>query len=346
VTGTQLASKPTVDSPQAKQLIRPAIAGLGISVPPKVVTNAELEKLVDTTNEWIVTRTGISERRISDPTTATSDLCIEAARRSLQDAKLSPEALDLIIVCTVTPDAPVPATACIVQDRLGAKNAAAFDLNGGCTGFMYGVAVGSQFVSSGMYKHVMIIGADLLSRIVDWTDRTTCILFGDGAGSAIISAAEREDQGILDFHLRSDGSGRDLLRIEAGGTKCPTSQETVDQKLHFLRMEGRQVFKFAVHAILDGVNTLLKRNHLEVDDIDCFIFHQANLRILENASKHLKIPPEKIFTNVHRYGNTSSASVPLALEEARQAKKFKKGSTIILVGFGAGLSWASSLIRW
>jgi len=327
-------------------LVRSAIAGIGVSLPSKVVTNRELEKLVDTSDEWIETRTGIRERRIAEPNMTTSDLCFEAATKSLADAKLTPQDLDLIIVCTVTPDTPVPATACILQDRLGAKQAAAFDLNGGCTGFMYGLATASQFVSTGKFKNVLVIGADLLSRITNWQDRGTCILFGDGAGAVIVSPSKDQAYGLLDFHLRADGSGAPLLKVEAGGAKLPASVITAEKRQHFLQMEGRQVFKFAVHAILDGVNTLLKRNELTVDDIDCFVFHQANLRILENAAKQLKIPSEKIISNVQKYGNTSSASVPIALEEARREKKFKKGSYVILVGFGAGLTWASALLRW
>lgn len=338
------ASEPETRPLQSVQ--RTAISGFGISVPEKILTNRDLEKRVETSDEWIVTRTGIRERRIGNAETSTSDLCIQAAKKALSRASLPAEELDLILVCTVTPDRTVPATACIVQDRLGAKKAAGFDINGGCTGFMYGLATGSQFISTRMYRNVLVIGADMLSRIVDWQDRSTCILFGDGAGAVVLQPSPNEASGLLDFHLGTDGSGAELLRVDAGGSRNPTTQETVAREQHFLRMEGRPVFKFAVHAILDGVNTLLHRNHLSVEDIDCFLFHQANIRILENAAKQLKIPMEKIFTNVERYGNTSSASIPLAFTEALEDKKFKRGSYVILVGFGAGLTWASALMRW
>lgn len=329
-----------------KPVKRAAISGLGVSIPPKIVSNQDLEKLIDTSNEWILSRTGIEQRRIGDGTTTTSDLSVEAALKALDAAHLKASELELIIVCTVTPDRTIPATACVVQDRLGAKKAAAFDLNGGCTGFVFGLATANQFVTAGMYKNILVIGADMLSKIVDWQDRSTCILFGDGAGAAVVQPSPVENAGFLDFYLRTDGSGAELLKVEAGGTRIPTSIQSVENKQHYLRMEGRQVFKFAVRAILDGVRTLLSRNNLQVEDIDCFVFHQANLRILENAAKQLKIPMDKVFINVNRYGNTSSASIPLALVEAHETKKFKKGSTIILVGFGAGLTWASALLRW
>lgn len=342
----ELAKAPLPKRQPRQSLQRTAISGLGISVPSKVLTNKDLEKSLETSDEWITSRTGIKQRHIAESSTRTSDLCIEASLKALNAARVEAADLDLIIVCTVTPDRTVPATACTVQERLGAKKAAGFDLNGGCTGFMYGLAAGSQFVATGMYRNVLVIGADMLSKIVDWKDRSTCVLFGDGAGAALIKPSPVEDAGLLDFHLRTDGTGADLLKVEAGGTRIPTSHESIQNQQHFLRMEGRPVFKFAVHAIVDGVTTILERNRLRVPEIDCFIFHQANIRILENAAKQLGIPMEKVFTNVHRYGNTSSASIPLALLEAQEAKKFTRGSYVVMVGFGAGLTWASSLMRW
>lgn len=343
---TELAPKISRSKTNKTSVKRAAIAGLGVAVPAHVVTNADIEKLVETSHEWIVSRTGISERRIGDEKTATSDLCIEASKKALIDAEVRAEDLDLIIICTVTPDMVVPATACFVQHRLGAKKAVAFDLAGGCTGFIYGLAVGCQFVENGMYQKVLIVGADMLSKYTDWKDRSTCILFGDGAGAVILTPSSREDRGILDFHLKTDGSGATLLKIEAGGTRLPLTASVLARGDQYIKMEGRPVFKFAVNAILDGVESLLKKNNLTVNDVDSFIFHQANIRILESAAKYLKIPMEKITTNVDRFGNTSSASVPLALEEARLKHKFKPGSYLVMVGFGAGLTWGSTLVRW
>jgi 3-oxoacyl-[acyl-carrier-protein] synthase-3 len=331
---------------QFKHLKTAAVSGVGIAVPERILSNKDLEKLVDTSDEWIVTRTGIRERRIADPNIATSDLSIEASQKALKEAQLSPEELDLIIVCTVTPDTLIPSCSCLVQNKLGAKRAAACDIVAGCTGFMYGLAMGSQFIATGLYKNVLVIGADTLSRILDWNDRSTCILFGDGAGAVVLSPSKKEGFGLLNFYLRADGSGGNLLVQEAGGSRMPATLETVQNKKHFLKMEGKQVFKFAVNAIVDGVNQALLGENLSLDDIDCFLFHQANIRILESAAKLLKIPMEKIFTNVDRYGNTSSASIPLAFMEAREQKKFKDGSYVIMVGFGAGLTWASTLMRW
>jgi 3-oxoacyl-[acyl-carrier-protein] synthase-3 len=322
------------------------VSGMGIALPEQVVKNSDLEKRLDTSDEWIVTRTGIRERRIADKDVATSDLCIAAAEEALRDAEISASDLDLVVICTVTPDNPVPATACMVQNRLGAKKAGAFDLSAGCTGFMYGLAVGSQFIETGFYQRVLVIGADMLSRITNWEDRSTAVLFGDGAGAFVLTPSSKEGYGLLKFRLKADGSGAPFLMVEAGGTRIPASEKTVKNSQHYLKMEGRPVFKFAVNAILDGVLEVLKQENLTIEDIDCFIFHQANVRILENAAKQLKIPMEKVFTNVERYGNTSSASVPLALYEARQEKKFKRGSYVLMVGYGAGLTWGSALMRW
>lgn len=323
-----------------------AITGLGTYLPPKILNNEALEKMVETTGEWILNRTGILERRIVENGVATSDLALLAAQRALASAGVPGQELDLIIVCTATPDMIFPATACLVQEKLGAKRAAAFDLLAGCTGFMYGLVVGSQFISSGAYRSVLVIGADALSKIVNWKDRDTCILFGDGAGAALLQAIPEERWGILAFHLGSDGKGGDLLKVEAGGSRLPASHASVDARQHYVTMSGREVFKFAIHAIVDASRQVLKQTSIQIDDVDCFIFHQANIRILEAAADRLKIPMEKVFCNVDRYGNTSSASVPIALDEAFHLGKIRKGSLVLLVGFGAGLTWGSAVMRW
>ncbi|MFZ5646470.1 MAG: beta-ketoacyl-ACP synthase III [Bacillota bacterium] len=325
--------------------IRAGVIGLGSYVPEKVLTNSELEKTVDTSDQWIVTRTGIRERRIAAPEEATSDLALEAARKALADAHIGPEDIDLIIVATNTPDSLFPATACIVQDRLGAHRAGAFDLLAGCTGFIYSLSVGSQFVISGMYRHVLVIGAETLSRIVDWEDRNTCVLFGDGAGAAVIGRVPG-DYGILHTMLGSDGSGGQHLYLPAGGSRLPATGETVGGRLHFVRMNGREVFKFAVRTCGDGSMEALKEAGLSLGDLDFLIPHQANIRIIEAAAKRLELPMEKVLVNVDRYGNTSTASIPMALEEAVNQGRIKDGDNILMTGFGAGLTWAVALMRW
>ncbi|KJS01608.1 MAG: 3-oxoacyl-ACP synthase [Peptococcaceae bacterium BRH_c4a] len=325
--------------------IRAGILGLGSYVPEKVLTNRELEKMVDTKDQWIVTMTGIRERRIASPQQATSDLALEAARKALDDAKISPAEVDLIIVATNTPDHLFPATACIVQDRLGAHRAGAFDLLAGCTGFMYALSVGAQFVESGMYRHVLVIGAETLSRIIDWEDRNTCVIFGDGAGAAIIGRVP-EGYGLIHTKLGSDGSGGQYLDMPAGGSKMPACRESVDNKMHFLRMNGREVFKFAVRACGDGSLEALKSAGLALNDLDFLIPHQANIRIIEAAAKRLQLPMEKVLVNVDRFGNTSTASIPMALEEAVNRGSIKDGDNILMTGFGAGLTWAVTLMRW
>ena len=325
--------------------IRAGILGLGSYVPEKVLTNRELEKMVDTNAQWIVTMTGIRERRIAAPEQATSDLALEAARKALDDARISPDEIDLIIVATNTPDSFMPATACIVQDRLGAHRAGAFDLLAGCTGFMYSLSVGAQFVESGMYRHVLVIGAETLSRIINWEDRNTCVLFGDGAGAAIIGRVP-EGYGLIHTKLGSDGSGGQHLCMPAGGSRLPACGETVDNRLHFVRMNGREVFKFAVRACGDGSLEALKSAGLALNELDFLIPHQANIRIIEAAAKRLRLPMEKVLVNVDRFGNTSTASIPMALEEAVDRGSIKDGDNILMTGFGAGLTWAVALMRW
>ncbi len=321
------------------------IYGLGAYVPERVLTNADLEKLVETSDEWILSRTGISERRIAAEDQATSDLAFEAARRALDHAGVSAGDLDLVIVATITPDMPFPGVSNLVQDRLGARRAAAFDLGAGCSGFIYALATGAQFITSGLYRHVLVIGADALSRVLNWSDRSTCVLFGDGAGAAVLGPVA-PGSGLLSYDLGSDGSGAGLLCVEAGGSRLPASRETVEQMQHTLRMSGSEVFKFAVRVIEESTLRALDRAGLTTEEIDCFIAHQANIRILDAAARRLDLPPERVFNNVHRYGNTSGASVPIAMAEALSEGRFKTGDTLALVGFGTGLSWASTIMTW
>jgi 3-oxoacyl-[acyl-carrier-protein] synthase-3 len=321
------------------------IIGLGSAVPRKVVTNYDLESLVDTTHEWIVERTGITERRIAEDDIAASDLGLEAARKALESAGLAPADIDLIIVATFTADHPLPSTSCIIQDKLGATNAAAFDLAAGCSGFVYGIATATSFIRSGIYKNVLVVGVDLLSRVTDWSDRTTCVLFGDGAGAAVVAPVDDGDE-ILDFVLGSDGAGKDALKIDAGGSRSPITKQKIEERQHFISMSGREVFRFAVKIMGDASVKVLEKAGLTPDDVDLFVPHQANIRIIDSAARRLKLPAEKVFVNVQKYGNTSAASVPLALTEAHSQGLMKKGDVIVMVGFGAGLTWAAGVMKW
>jgi len=321
------------------------ILGLGCHVPERVLTNSDLERMVETSDEWIVSRTGISERRIAAPTEATSDLAVQAARRAMADAGLSGEDLDLIIVATITGDYPFPATANLVQHALGARRAGAFDLSAGCAGFIYGLAVAAQFIEAGLYQRVLVVGAEIISRFVDWKDRSTCVLFGDGAGAAVLGPVA-DGEGFLSFDLGSDGGGAEMLLVDSGGSRNPTSAETVAGDRHSIRMVGSEVYKFAVRVIDESTRRSLDRAGLTVDDIDCFVAHQANIRIIDAATKRLRLDESRVFNNVHRYGNTSAASIPLALEDARSQGRLRAGDTVALVGFGAGLSWASCILNW
>lgn len=321
------------------------IVGTGSYVPEKVLTNADLEKMVDTNNEWIVSRTGIKERHIAAPETPVSELCYQAALKALEDAKVAPEDVDLIIVPTVTADYIFPSTAGLVADRLGAKNAAAFDLSAGCTGFLYGITTAAQFVATGMYRTALVIGAETLSKIINWEDRSTCILFGDGAGAAVLQPVE-EGYGFLGFELGADGSGGHLLTCLGGGSRNPASIESVENKLHTIRMAGSEVFKFAVRIMGEASFKVLEKAGLQKEDIDLFVPHQANVRIIDSAVKRLGIDPEKVVVNLDRYGNTSSASIPLALDEASRGGRLKYGDNLLMVGFGAGLSWGATVLKW
>ena len=321
------------------------IVGWGKYVPSQVLTNDDLAKMVDTSDDWIRARTGIVERRIADPRETTSTMSIKAAQAALQVADVIPEQLDLIIVTTATPDYLFPATACLVQDALGARRAGAFDLLAGCSGFVYGLGVGSQLIISGAYENVLVIGAETLSRIMDWTDRNTCVLFGDGAGALLLQASDAPG-GVLSFTLGADGSGGDLLMLPGGGSRHPASAETVAQGLHYARMNGREVFRFATRIMGQAAKEALTAAGLKVDDIDLFIPHQANMRIIQSAAKHLGLPMDKVFVNVDRYGNTSCASIPIAFCEAIEEERIKPDDHLVLVSFGAGLTWAAAVVQW
>jgi len=324
---------------------RAGILGLGASIPEKVITNFDLEKMVDTSDEWIRTRTGIRERRVAPEGQTTSDLALAAARQALAAAGLTAERLDLIIVATVTPDMPFPATACLVQERLGAHRAAAFDLEAACSGFVYALTTGAQFIQAGVYDYVLVIGAETLSRIVDWTDRSTCVLLGDGAGAVVLGPVP-DDAGILAAYLGADGSGADLLKQPAGGSLLPASLETVKRRLHFIQMQGREVFRFAVNIMGDAAQKALAQCGLTFADVDLYVPHQANYRIIEASAKRFGLPMEKVMVNIDRYGNTSAASIPVALNEAFRAGRIKSGDIVLLVAFGGGLTWGAAVVKW
>ncbi|MCD6156629.1 MAG: ketoacyl-ACP synthase III [Candidatus Atribacteria bacterium] len=320
------------------------VSGVGSCVPSKVLSNQDLEKMVDTSDEWITTRTGIRERRIASPQETTSSLALEAARRALQMAQVDPRELDLIVVATVTPDMFFPATACLMQRELGAPQAACFDLEAGCTGFVYALVMAEKYLIGGGGNKALVVGAETLSKIVDWEDRTTCVLFGDGAGACVLEKTDHP--GLIASYLGSDGGGAHLLELPAGGSRIPASRESVEKRLHYIKMSGNEVFKFAVRIMEEASREVAKRAGVGLEEVALFIPHQANIRIVDSAIRRLKIPQEKIFVNVHKYGNTSSASIPIALDEAYREGKIKEGDLVLLVGFGAGLTWGSALIRW
>lgn len=332
--------------PMRRKVANAGILGIGVCVPERILTNAELEQMVDTNSEWICSRTGINERRIAAPEQATSDLAAVAAERALAAAKTAPEEIDLVIVATITPDMFFPATACLVQERLGIKKkAGAFDLSAGCSGFIHALAVGSQFIAAGTYRRVLVIGADTMSRVINWADRSTCVLFGDGAGAVVLGPVA-DESGILAIKLYSDGSGGQHLLVPAGGSRLPASSETLAAKLHCLQMNGREVFKFAVRVMGEAAEEVIAAAGLNKSDINFFIPHQANIRIIEPAAKRLGVPMEKVLVNVDRYGNTSTASIPLALEEAVRGGRINNGDHVVMVGFGAGLTWGAVAVKW
>lgn len=321
------------------------IVGTGIYLPEKVLTNADMEQMVDTSDEWITSRTGIRERRIISDDMATSDMAIEASKMALRNAGVRAGDVDLVMVATVTPDMMFPATACLVQEKLGAAKAAAFDLSAGCSGFVYGLGVASQFIETGMYKTVLVIGAESLSRITNWKDRSTCVLFGDAAGAAVLQQVE-EGSGILSVELGADGSGGDMLKLAIGGSRNPFTAENCNHDGRFIYMAGGSVMKFAVRTMGEAALTALGKAGLHKREINCLIPHQANIRIIDAAAKRLDLPMEKVFVNVHKYGNTSAASIPVALHEAVTEGRVQKGDNIVVVGFGAGLTWGASVIKW
>ena len=324
---------------------RAHIVGWGKAVPERVVTNDDLAAMVDTSDEWIRQRTGIVERRIAADDETTLTLCLEAARRALDAANLDPARLGLIIVATVTPDHAFPATACLLQDALGAEHAAAFDLSAGCSGFVYGLSVAADLLAGGNYDHALVIGAETLSRITDWADRNTCVLFGDGAGAVVLQASDAPG-GVLASVLGADGSGGEVLILPAGGSALPTTIQTVVARQHFIRMQGQQVFRFATRIMPEAARQVLHRAGRTVEDVALFVPHQANDRILQSAAKGLGVPEDRLFTNLARYGNTSSASIPIALCEAIEQGLVKRDDLICCVGFGAGLTWAAVAIQW
>ena len=321
------------------------IVGTGSYMPEKVLKNTDLEKIVDTNDEWIVSRTGIRERHIADPETPVSELCYQAALRALEDAKVYPEELDLVIVATITPDYVFPATAGLIAERLGAKKAAGFDLQAACTGFLYGVTTAAQFIATGMYKTVLVIGGETLSKILNWEDRGTCILFGDGAGAAVLQPVE-DGYGFLGYELGTDGSGGKLLGMPGGGSMYPATLETIEKKMHFIHMTGNEVFKFAVRIMGEAALKALDRAGLKKEDIDCLVPHQANMRIVDSAVKRLGIDPKKVVVNLDRFGNMSAASIPVALDEAARGGRLKYGDILLMVGFGAGLTWGAAVLKW
>jgi 3-oxoacyl-[acyl-carrier-protein] synthase-3 len=324
---------------------RAVIRGTGSSLPEKILTNEELERMVETSNDWIMSRTGIRERHVARPDEYMSMFATRAAERALRSAGLQGSDLDLVICATVTPDSPIPATSCIVQNNLGATGAAAFDMSAGCTGFIYGLAIADSLIASGMYRNIMLIGAELLSKYVNWKDRTTCVLFGDGAGAVVLTPGE-ESAGVLATTLRADGNLADFIHVPAGGTREPASERTVAEGRHFIRMKGNETFKMAVRSMEDSARTVLREAGIDTDDVDLFIPHQANRRIIDAVGSRLGLRDDQVYINVDRVGNTSAASIPIALDEAIQKDLVKEGSTILLAAFGTGLTWGAAVVRW
>lgn len=327
-------------------LRRVKISALGTYVPPRLLTNADLEKMVETNDEWIMSRVGIRERHIVDKGVATSDLATEAAKVALAQRGIAASDLDAIIVATVTPDMLFPATACLVQNKLGASKVWGFDLSAGCSQFVYGLQVGAQFVRTGAHKKVMVIGADVMSSIIDYTDRATCVIFGDGAGAVILEPTEDDAPGLIDFVHEVDGSGGVSLYMPGGGSLNPPTHETVDKKMHYVHQDGQAVFKFAVRKMADVCDEILKRNNLTGSDIDLFIPHQANLRIISATADRLKMREEAIVVNIDRYGNTTGATIPLAMHTAVEQGRLKKGNLVLLAAVGAGFTVGATLLRW
>ncbi len=321
------------------------ITGTGAALPDQIITNRDLEEMVETSNEWIVSRTGIRERRKLEDGLSNADLSEKAAREALSRAGVDPSELDMILVATVSPDYHTPSTSCILQARLEAFKAGAMDISAGCTGFIYALSTAHQFISSGTCKKVLVVGVEILTRYTDWEDRSTCVLFGDGAGAVVVEATE-EERGILNFSLRSDGRGAKLLYVPAGGSAMPASHETVSNRMHYLIMNGNEIFKFAVKVVEDTLFELMAEENKKSEDLDMIILHQANLRIIDHIRKRLNLPPEKFPVNIDRFGNTSSATIPIAIHEEILAGRLKEGDLVAMVAFGAGLTWGGVLMKW
>lgn len=326
-------------------MIRARIISTGSYVPENIITNNDLEQIVDTSDEWILERTGIRERRIVDGNQLTSDLACEAALRALKKADVKARDIDLIIVATISGDMVFPSTACVLQHKLGAKKAAAFDLNAACSGFLYGLHIANSLIKSGAHNRILLVGAEVLSKFTDWSDRTTCVLFGDGAGAVLLEGT-KEKHGIYSTHIYSDGSLSDLIALPGGGSKYPCSKETILKRLHFMKMKGNETFKVAVRTLEQLAIGTLEKNALEPSELSLLIPHQANLRIIHATAKRLGLPAEKVFINIEKYGNTSAASIPIALDEAVQSGRCREGEYVLLEAFGGGLTWASALLRW
>lgn len=342
------SSSPKFKNPRARHNFQGrtcSITGVGAYVPTRVLTNSDLEKMVDTSDEWITTRTGIKERRIAAADEFTSDMASQAAQRAMKAAGVTGEQIDLIIVATITPDMVFPSTACLVQQKIGARRAAAFDLEAACSGFIYGLEIAQQFIMSQTYDTVLVIGAEKLSSIVDWKDRNTCVLFGDGAGAAILQN-RANSHGLLTAVMGADGDKSDLLYMPGGGSRCPASMESVSGRLHFLRMEGKETFKHAVQAMVKAAKETLRRCEVNISQVKCIIPHQANRRIIDAVGERLGATPGQLFVNLDRYGNTSAASVAIALDEAVNSGRIQRGELILLVVFGGGLTWGAALIEW
>jgi len=335
-----------LSSSNTSKPIRAKISALGTYVPPRLLTNADLEKMVDTNNEWIMARVGIRERHIVEKGVATSDLAVEAAKKALAQRGLAPSDIEAIIVGTVTPDMFFPSTACLVQNKLGAKGAWGFDLSGACSAFLYSLQTGAQFIATGAHKRVLVIGSDVMSSIIDYTDRATCVIFGDGAGEVVLEPAEDDSVGLIDFVHEVDGSGGEFLYMPGGGSRNPSSKETVEKKMHYVHQDGQQVFKFAVRKQTEACGKLLERNGLKGSDIDAFIPHQANLRIINATADRLGLRPEAVIVNIERYGNTTAGTIPLAMNTAVEEGKLKKGSLVMLASVGAGFTVGATLLRW
>jgi 3-oxoacyl-[acyl-carrier-protein] synthase-3 len=325
---------------------KPVIIGTGICVPKKILTNFDLERMVETSDEWIVTRSGISQRHLVEDGICTSDLGAEAGKRALEKAGTKPEDLDLIMVGTMTPDMLFPSSACVIQKKLKAKNAAAFDVSAACSGFLFVLSIAEQYIKTGAFKNILVVGSETMSRFIDWDDRSTCVLFGDGAGALVLQGRNENSRGIIATRLFSDGSYKDMLYLPAGGSKRPASKASVGDKDHYLKMRGNELFKIAVRALTDSCRVILQEHDLTLDDVDLFVPHQANIRIIKAVANQLGLPMEKVFTNIERYGNTSASSIPIALDEAARSGRLKEGDLVLLAAFGSGLTWASSLLKW